>query len=81
MLEIVEQFEGNLIGCVYSYIGGDDDELYLWLVLMFREWVGCLLNDKMLIGVVVSVVMNYGGLYLVIGYFVFIVVGILVLLI
>lgn len=35
---------------------------------MLRVWVGRLINSKMLTGVVVSVVQNYGGLFLSTGY-------------
>lgn len=40
--------------------------------------MGWLFNDKMLMGVVVVLSMNYGGLFLVMGYLGFMVVGLLV---
>ena len=76
LLEIAEQLEGNLTGCVYSHTGGDDDELYLRLAPTLRERVGRLLNDKMPTGVAVSAAMNHGGPYPATGHPAFTAVGI-----
>jgi alpha-ketoglutaric semialdehyde dehydrogenase len=60
---IVERFEGNLTGCVYSDTTGSDDEAYDRLAPGLRQCVGRLLNDRMPTGVAVSPAMNHGGPY------------------
>jgi alpha-ketoglutaric semialdehyde dehydrogenase len=60
-VEIVDRFEGNLTGCVYSDTGGSDDESYDKLAPRLAGRVGRLLNDKMPTGVAVSAAMNHGG--------------------
>ncbi len=60
---VVDQFEGNLTGCIYSHSGDADDESYRRLEPRLRICVGRLLNDKMPTGVAVSPAMNHGGPY------------------
>ena len=60
---VVEQFEGNLTGSVYSDSGGGDEDAYGRVALRLRDKVGRLLNDKMPTGVAVSPAMNHGGPY------------------
>jgi NADP-dependent aldehyde dehydrogenase len=60
---IVEHFEGNLTGSVYSDTGGSDEEAYECIASRLRTKVGRLLNDKMPTGVAVSPAMNHGGPY------------------
>ena len=61
MVEIAEQLEGNLTGCIYSDADGSDDADYDLLEPVLRTRVGRLLNDKMPTGVAVSPSMNHGG--------------------
>jgi len=61
LVQIVESFEGNLTGCIYSETSGSDDALYDKVAPALRERVGRLLNDKMPTGVAVSPAMNHGG--------------------
>ena len=63
MVEMLEQLEGNLTGCIYSDTRGADDTLYARLEPVLRRKVGRLLNDKMPTGVAVSPAMNHGGPY------------------
>lgn len=58
---IIDAFEGNLTGCIYSDTAGSDDTLYDALAPALRTKVGRLLNDKMPTGVAVSPAMNHGG--------------------
>jgi alpha-ketoglutaric semialdehyde dehydrogenase len=58
---IIDQFEGNLTGSLYSHSAGQDDDLYDRLASHLRTRVGRLLNDKMPTGVAVSPAMNHGG--------------------
>jgi 2,5-dioxopentanoate dehydrogenase len=58
---IVESFEGNLTGSIYSAENGSDDALYDSVAPGLRTKVGRLLNDKMPTGVAVSPAMNHGG--------------------
>jgi NADP-dependent aldehyde dehydrogenase len=58
---IIDAFEGNLTGCIYSDTTGSDDALYDALAPALRTKVGRLLNDKMPTGVAVSAAMNHGG--------------------
>ncbi|WP_227718205.1 aldehyde dehydrogenase (NADP(+)) [Microbulbifer sp. Q7] len=58
---ILTHLEGNLTGCIYSSLAGDDDEDYARLAPVLRAKVGRLLNDKMPTGVAVSPAMNHGG--------------------
>jgi alpha-ketoglutaric semialdehyde dehydrogenase len=58
---IIERFDGNLTGCIYSHTDGRDDESYAQLAAVLRPRVGRLLNDKMPTGVAVSSAMNHGG--------------------
>lgn len=58
---IIDAFEGNLTGCIYSDTAGSDDALYDALAPGLRTKVGRLLNDKMPTGVAVSPAMNHGG--------------------
>lgn len=60
---VVEQFEGNLTGSVYSDSGGGDEDAYGRVAPRLRDKVGRLLNDKMPTGVAVSPAMNHGGPY------------------
>ncbi|MEO5961125.1 MAG: aldehyde dehydrogenase (NADP(+)) [Opitutaceae bacterium] len=60
---VIERFEGNLTGCVYSDTKGSDDALYAEIEPRLRPRVGRLLNDKMPTGVAVSSAMNHGGPY------------------
>jgi len=60
---VVDQFEGNLTGCIYSSTDGADDAEYDRIVGHLRPRVGRLLNDKMPTGVAVSPAMNHGGPY------------------
>jgi alpha-ketoglutaric semialdehyde dehydrogenase len=60
---IIDCFEGNLTGCIYSHSGGQDDHEYDRLAASLRPRVGRLLNDKMPTGVAVSPAMNHGGPY------------------
>jgi len=60
---VVDHFEGNLTGSVYSHSGGSDDDAYNRIAPRLRDKVGRLLNDKMPTGVAVSPAMNHGGPY------------------
>lgn len=60
---VIERFEGNLTGCIYSDTKGSDDALYAEIEPLLRPRVGRLLNDKMPTGVAVSAAMNHGGPY------------------
>lgn len=61
--EILQHFEGNLTGCIYSDTAGSDDAQYRQFEPVLRQKVGRLLNDKMPTGVAVSPAMNHGGPY------------------
>lgn len=61
MAQIIQCFEGNLTGCLYTDSAGADDELYDRLAPQLRAKVGRLLNDKMPTGVAVTPAMNHGG--------------------
>jgi NADP-dependent aldehyde dehydrogenase len=58
---ILQHFEGNLTGSIYSDTQGSDDALYAHLAPLLRERAGRLLNDKMPTGVAVTAAMNHGG--------------------
>ena len=58
---ILEQFDGNLTGGIYSHTQGLDDPLYARLAPLMRARVGRFLNDKMPTGVAVTAAMNHGG--------------------
>ncbi|HEX8323896.1 MAG TPA: aldehyde dehydrogenase family protein [Tepidisphaeraceae bacterium] len=60
---VLESFEGNLTGSIYSAMSGADDAAYAVLAPILRARVGRLLNDKMPTGVAVSGAMNHGGPY------------------
>ena len=60
---VVDHFEGNLTGCIYSDTKGSDDAAYDQIAPRLRAKVGRLLNDKMPTGVAVSLAMNHGGPY------------------
>lgn len=60
-VQIVNQFEGNLTGCLYSHTDGADDADYDIIEPVLRQKVGRLINDKMPTGVAVSSAMNHGG--------------------
>ena len=60
---ILEQFDGNLTGGIYSHTQGADDPLYERLAPLLRARVGRFLDDKMPTGVAVSPAMNHGGPY------------------
>jgi alpha-ketoglutaric semialdehyde dehydrogenase len=60
---ILESFEGNLVGCIYSHTKGEDDELYDKIAPVLRLKVGRLTNEKMPPGVALSPAMNHGGPY------------------
>jgi alpha-ketoglutaric semialdehyde dehydrogenase len=62
-VQVIERFEGNLTGCVYSDTTGADDKPYQLIEPELRRKVGRLLNDKMPTGVAVSSGMNHGGPY------------------
>jgi NADP-dependent aldehyde dehydrogenase len=62
-VDVLEELEGNLTGCIYSDTRGSDDALYARLEPVLRPRVGRLLNDKMPTGVAVSPAMNHGGPY------------------
>lgn len=74
--EIVEHFEGNLTGALYSATDGRDDGLYDQIAPALRKKVGRLLNDKMPTGVAVSAAMNHGGPFPATGHAGFTAVGI-----
>lgn len=61
LIEILDNLEGNLTGCIYSHSGGNDDAIYNEIEPVLRQKVGRLLNDKMPTGVLVSPAMNHGG--------------------
>lgn len=61
--ELINHFEGNLTGCVYSHTSGDDDAAYDRIAAHLGPRIGRLLNDKMPTGVAVSPAMNHGGPY------------------
>jgi len=61
MLAVTRCLEGNLTGSIYSAADGSDDALYNKIVLLLRQKVGRLLNDKMPTGVAVVAAMNHGG--------------------
>lgn len=58
---VLAALEGSLTGCIYSAVGGQDDETYDRLAAVLRPRVGRLLNDKMPTGVAVSPAMHHGG--------------------
>lgn len=62
LCEVIEQFEGNLTGSIYSATNGDE-ETYDQVAFALRPKVGRFLNDKMPTGVAVSPAMNHGGPY------------------
>jgi len=62
-VEVINQLEGNLTGCIYSDTRGSDDESYGTLAPKLQARVGRILNDKMPTGVAVSPAMNHGGPY------------------
>ena len=62
-VELVQTFEGNLTGSIYSATGGEDDLLYDRIADELRQKVGRLINDKMPTGVAVCAAMNHGGPY------------------
>ena len=59
--QIIECFEGNLTGCIYTDSQGRDDNDYDQLEPLLRAKVGRMINDKMPTGVAVSPAMNHGG--------------------
>jgi NADP-dependent aldehyde dehydrogenase len=59
--QVVEHFEGNLTGCIYSATDNSEEADYESLARPLRCRVGRLLNDKMPTGVAVSPAMNHGG--------------------
>ena len=61
VVQIIEQLEGNLTGCIYSHSDGSDDQDYNEIEPALRQKVGRVLNDKMPTGVAVSSAMNHGG--------------------
>jgi NADP-dependent aldehyde dehydrogenase len=61
--QIIDTFEGNLTGCIYSDTTGNDDAAYDKLAPRLLAKVGRLLNDKMPTGVAVSPAMHHGGPY------------------
>lgn len=61
LLAVLDHFEGNLTGCIYSDTQGSDDALYDRVAPALRTKVGRLLNDKAPTGVAVSPAMNHGG--------------------
>ncbi len=61
LIEIVDNLDGNLTGCIYSDTTGGDDALCDRVAARLREKVGRLLNDKMPTGVAVSPAMQHGG--------------------
>jgi NADP-dependent aldehyde dehydrogenase len=61
LVDIAEQLEGNLTGCICSDTSGKDDSAYECIAPVLRQKVGRLLNDKMPTGVAVSAAMNHGG--------------------
>lgn len=61
LLAVAHCLEGNLTGSVYSATDGSDDPMYDRVVLVLRQKVGRLLNDKMPTGVAVVASMNHGG--------------------
>jgi alpha-ketoglutaric semialdehyde dehydrogenase len=63
MIDVANQLEGNLTGCIYSDTSGKDDAAYARVASVLRQKVGRLLNDKMPTGVAVSPAMNHGGPY------------------
>jgi NADP-dependent aldehyde dehydrogenase len=76
LLQILDQMEGNLTGCIYSAKNGADDVAYGPVAERLRKKVGRLLNDKMPTGVAVSPAMNHGGPYPATGHAVFSAVGV-----
>jgi alpha-ketoglutaric semialdehyde dehydrogenase len=63
MKEVASVLEGNLTGCIYSHMQGNDDKAYTILEPELRAKVGRLLNDKVPTGVAVVSSMNHGGPY------------------
>lgn len=76
MIDVAEQLEGNLTGCLYSGSSGSDDAAYDSIAPVLRQRVGRLLNDKMPTGVAVTAAMNHGGPYPATGHPAFTAVGI-----
>jgi 2,5-dioxopentanoate dehydrogenase len=62
-VQVINRFEGNLTGSVYSATNGADDALSVAVSSALRPKVGRLINDKMPTGVAVSPAMNHGGPY------------------
>ncbi|MDP9175057.1 MAG: aldehyde dehydrogenase (NADP(+)) [Planctomycetota bacterium] len=62
-MSVLDHFEGNLTGSIYSATDGADESLYNQIAARLRPRVGRLLNDKMPTGVAVSPAMNHGGPY------------------
>jgi NADP-dependent aldehyde dehydrogenase len=62
LVAVIESLEGNLTGCIYSAVEGDDAD-YAPVAFALAPKVGRLLNDKMPTGVAVSPAMNHGGPY------------------
>lgn len=62
LVAVIESLEGNLTGCIYSAVEGDDAD-YAPAAFALAPKVGRLLNDKMPTGVAVSPAMNHGGPY------------------
>jgi NADP-dependent aldehyde dehydrogenase len=60
---ILERFDGNLTGSIYSHSQGADDAMYERIAPLVRARVGRFINDKMPTGVAVSPAMNHGGPY------------------
>jgi 2,5-dioxopentanoate dehydrogenase len=58
---VLETFEGQLVGSIYSHRGGADDKAYDLLAPLLRQRVGRFQNDKMPTGVLVSSAQNHGG--------------------
>jgi alpha-ketoglutaric semialdehyde dehydrogenase len=61
MQQVIDSFEGNLTGSIYSSNSGKDDAIYPKIAEALRFRVGRLLNDKMPTGVALSPAMNHGG--------------------
>lgn len=63
MVRVINHFEGNLTGCLYTAKDGSEEADYAKLAFALEPKVGRLLNDKMPTGVAVSPAMNHGGPY------------------
>lgn len=63
MVRVIQRFEGNLTGCLYTAKDGSEEADYAKLAFALEPKVGRLLNDKMPTGVAVSPAMNHGGPY------------------